>query len=208
MVRLEVHYRPGRLVRGSELGSGRTGRQHFVPTSRQQRHTMLSSKSACMFLFLRRSRNQTNAKMASSPTTPPTTPPAIAPVSVPSAQGSVAKISLTTSATAAGASGRNRVDTGRCDNLTIRASDCGGTARQRLSHERQKMTHKKVVDTGCPALLRLLAELAIAALLLASTAELCPGATLLLPTPTPPPLLPADDDAAGLEVAWALDEDG
>lgn len=42
---------------------------------------MLSSKSACMFLFLRRSRNQTNAKMASRPTTPPTTPPAIAPVS-------------------------------------------------------------------------------------------------------------------------------
>jgi len=34
-----------------------------------------------MFLFLRRSRNQTNARIASRPTTPPTTPPAMAPTS-------------------------------------------------------------------------------------------------------------------------------
>ena len=34
-----------------------------------------------MFLFLRRSRNQTKARMASRPTTPPTTPPAMAPTS-------------------------------------------------------------------------------------------------------------------------------
>jgi hypothetical protein len=66
------------------------------------------------------------------------------------------------------------------------------------------ITYKKVVDTGCPALLILLTELAMALLLLASTAELCPGATLLLPTPTPPPP-PADDDPPGLEVGCALD---
>jgi hypothetical protein len=91
--------------------------------------------------------------------------------------------------------------------LTIRASDCGGTAHvSRYSNRRKKVTHKKVVDTGCPALLILLAELAIAPLLLASTAELCPGATLLLPTPTPPPP-PADDDAPGLEVGCALEDE-
>jgi hypothetical protein len=52
-----------------------------ITMSKDGRRTMLSSKSACMFLFLRRSRNQTNARMASRPTTPPTTPPAMAPTS-------------------------------------------------------------------------------------------------------------------------------
>ena len=40
-------------------------------------------------------------------------------------------------------------------------------------------TYKKVVDTGCPALLILLAELAMALLRLASS-ELCDGERLLL----------------------------
>jgi hypothetical protein len=78
-------------------------------------------------------------------------------------------------------------------------------ARQQVFKHMRKDTHKKVVDTGCPALLILLAELAMALLLLASTAELCPGATLLLPTPTPPP--PADDDPPGLEVGCTLDDE-
>ena len=82
MARLVVQYRRDRQVRDSELGSGQTvvvSKSIMCP--KYGEHTMLSSKSACMFLFLRRSKNQTNARIASRPTTPPTTPPAIAPTS-------------------------------------------------------------------------------------------------------------------------------
>lgn len=84
--------------------------------------------------------------------------------------------------------------------MSIGSSDGGRAARQsKLTREMSKKTHKKVVDTGCPALLILLAELAIA-LLLASAAELSAGETLLLAAPPPP----AADEPAAAEVC-ALD---
>jgi hypothetical protein len=55
-----------------------------------------------------------------------------------------------------------------------------------------RFTYKKVVDTGCPALLRLLAELAIALLRLASS-ELWDGERLILD--------PADDPGAAEDCA-------
>jgi hypothetical protein len=80
MARLEDRCRRDRQDRGSGHEWGQTANQRGRQTTRKLL-TMLSSKSLCIFLLFRRSRNQTNPKIASSPTTPPTTPPAIAPTS-------------------------------------------------------------------------------------------------------------------------------